>query len=61
MDLTKIENIEFENISLKDYPDFSDAYIVYAEIDGRPLTDSELDEVNNDSCFVYELVIERLF
>lgn len=61
MDLTKIENIEFENINVSDYPDFSDAFISYAEIDGRPLTDDELDQVNEDSYFVYETLIERLF
>ena len=52
MDTKQIENIELSDVYLSDYPDFSDAYISYAEINGKPLTDAELDELNNDSGFV---------
>jgi hypothetical protein len=32
-----------------DYPDFTDAYISYAEYtDGTPLNDDELDQLNDD-------------
>jgi hypothetical protein len=57
----KIESVEVEGIDPSDYPDFSDAYISYAEIDGREATEEELDELNDDSHFVYELVWEQLF
>jgi hypothetical protein len=57
----KIENLEVEDIDTRDYPDFCDAYIGYAEIDGREATEEELDELNEDRDFVYELVWERLF
>lgn len=57
----KIENLEVEGIDPSDYPDFCDAYISYAEIDGKPASDEELDELNEDSSFVYEKVIERVF
>ena len=50
-------NIEVEDIDMKDYPDFCDAYIAYAEdSDGIPLTEQELDVVNEDSSYVYEQV-----
>ncbi len=61
MDLSKIDNIEFEDIYTWDYPDFCDAYISYAENEGCPLTDSEMLQVNNDSEFVYEKLMEYLY
>jgi hypothetical protein len=57
----KIESVEVEGIDPSDYPDFCDAYISYAEIDGREATEEELDELNDDSHFVYELVWKQLF
>jgi len=57
----KLENLEVEGIDTRDYPDFCDAYISYAEIDGRKATEEELQELSDDSHFVYELVWERLF
>ncbi len=43
----KIINIEFEGVDSKDYPDFCDAFIAYAEHeDGTPLTEDELDSVD---------------
>lgn len=61
IDYTKIESVEVEGIDTRDYPDFSDAYISYAEIDGREATEEELQELSDDSQFVYELVWDRLF
>jgi hypothetical protein len=37
-DYKKISGIEVEDIDMADYPDFSDAYISYAEYDGEPMT-----------------------
>lgn len=61
IDYTKIESVEVEGIDTRDYPDFSDAYISYAEINGREATEEELQELSDDSQLVYELVWERLF
>jgi len=61
IDYTTIESVEVEGIDTRDYPDFSDAYISYAEIDGREATEEELQELSDDSHFVHELVWERLF
>jgi hypothetical protein len=58
----KITNIEIDGINFKDYPDFCDAFISYAEYeDGTPLTDEELDELNADGDFVHEQVFNQLF
>jgi len=55
-------NIEFDGIDHSDYPDFADAFICYAEHDdGEPLTDAELDLLNDDGCFVHEALWNHLF
>jgi hypothetical protein len=46
---------------MADYPDFSDAYISYAEYDGEPMTDEQLEELNQDGSFVYDAIQRRLF
>lgn len=55
-----IDNIVFENVDKNDHPDYSDAFISYAERDGVSLSDEELDELNQDSSFVYEKLMEVL-
>lgn len=62
MKLTGEELIEDIELSIGGgYPDFVDSYIVSAMIDGRPATDDELDELNDDSEFVYDLVMGHYF
>jgi len=61
LNLDLVDNIEVDGVNTKDYPDFCDAYISSADYDGCPMTDVELDELNNDSDFVYEQVISKLF
>lgn len=56
------QNIEIDGIDYRDYPDFVDAFISYAEYeDGTELTDSELDVLNENSDFVYEQVINKIY
>jgi len=58
--MDKIINAEFDGIDHGDYPDCCDAFCVYAEFeDGTPLTELELDELNN-SDLKYELLIKTL-
>ena len=61
MELDRISNIELGGIDTNDYPDFCDAFIESAEIDGVELTDAELDELNCNSEFVYQCVLNELF
>ena len=61
MDYKKINNIELDGIDTNDYPDFCDAFIVSADYEGKPMTNEQLDELNEDSDFVYECVQNHLF
>jgi len=61
LDYAKISDVEVEGIDMGDYPDFCDAFISYAEYDGREMTDEELDTLNDDSDFVYEAVQNHLY
>ena len=60
-DLNYLDSIELDGIDTTDYPDFCDAYIVYAEYRGEVMTTEQLDELNDDSDFVYDCVISQLF
>ena len=53
MDYKKITNVVLDGIDLEDYPDFCDAYIVSADYDGEPMTEDQIDKLNEDSDFVY--------
>ena len=58
--LKDIDNVEIDGIDRRDYPDFCDAFIVHGEIDGRDLTDEELDSINEEcSEFVYEYIMDH--
>ncbi len=58
LNLSQIENMEFEGVDFSDYPDFVDAYLVSADIDGRELTEEEIDYLNDEH---YEFVNESVF
>jgi len=58
--MKEIDNIEFDGIDYSDYPDFCDAFICYAERNGEPLNDVELDKLNEDTDFVYNKLMEHL-
>lgn len=60
IDLKKIKNVQMDNVKTWDYPDFSDAMVVYGEIDGKALTDEQLDYINeNCQDFVNEKAHEK--
>ena len=60
MDYKKIDNIEIDGIDTKDYPDFCDAYISSADYDGVPMTEEQLDELNEDGDYVYGHIMDSL-
>lgn len=61
LDYAKISDVEVDGIDTADYPDFCDAFITYAEYDGKEMTDEQLDALNEDGDFVYEAVQNYLF
>ena len=58
INLSQVENMEFEGVDFSDYPDFVDAFLVSAEINGRDLTEEEIDYLNDEH---YEFINERVF
>jgi len=61
LDYSKIDGVELDGINTRDYPDFCDAFIVSATYKGKEMTEKQLEKLNNDSSFVYDCVIARLF
>lgn len=61
LNFEKITDIEWDGIDHGDAPDYCDAFIVSAKIDGADLTEAELDELNEDSQLVYELLMKHLY
>lgn len=59
MDLSKVDNIEFDDVHYWDYPDYSDAYIISADYEGVPMTEEQLEEVNEYKDFISEKLLER--
>jgi hypothetical protein len=61
MDYDKIENIQFDGIDHRDYPDYCDAFIISADYEGREMTEEELDELNDNREFVYNALMDHLY
>lgn len=59
MELTKVDNIIFEDIDPGDAPDYCDAFIASADYNGVPMSESEIDELDSD--FVHEKLMENLY
>jgi len=59
MDYKLIDNIEVDDIDTSDYPDFCDAFISSADYNGKPMTDEQLDKLNEDFDFVHECVLNQ--
>ena len=56
IDTNLIDDVIVSGIDMKDYPDFCDAFIdsaIWIE-SGKQLTESEIDELNQDSEYVYD-------
>ena len=61
MERSLYSNVVFEDIDYNDYPDFSDAHIVSADFDGEPMTEEELEVLNDNGELVYELLEAYLY
>ncbi len=60
IDTSQVEDIMFEDIDHSDAPDYCDAYISDATYFGRPMTEYELELLNEDSDFKYEKLYNYL-
>jgi hypothetical protein len=62
LNLSQIENMEFEGVDFSDYPDFVDAYLISADYDGKEMTEEQIDYINDEHYeFVNESVFDSLF
>jgi hypothetical protein len=61
MDYKLIDNIDMDGIDYSDYPDFCDAFICAADYDGEPMTQDQLDIINEDRDFVYACVESYIY
>ena len=62
IDTSKLSNITVQGIDHKDRPDYSDAFIAYAEDEfGDPLSDEDLDALSNDTDFVHSCLMKQLY
>ena len=60
VDFSKISSVEIDGIDMRDYPDFCDAFMTYAEYDGKEMTDEMIEYINdNHYDFVYEHIIDN--
>jgi hypothetical protein len=56
-----VDNIEVDGIDTRDYPDFADAFICSATVNGRQATDAELDQLQDNGDLVYSEVEKALY
>lgn len=53
-------DLEFD-YNASDYPDYCDTYIIRGLKNNIEMTEEELEELNNDSGLVYDLLMDYLF
>lgn len=58
-----VVDIEVDGIDTRDAPDFCDAYIsdAYWFDTDEPLSEDELEELNEDTTLIYERVLQQLY
>jgi len=56
-----VEDIEVEDIESQDYPDFANAYIFSATINGEEATEEQINELNEDPDFLYGCIVDQVF
>ena len=62
VDTLSITNPVISGIDTNDYPDFSDAYLESGEINGRELTEEQLDFINSNCCdWVQEMAMKQIY
>lgn len=54
----KAENVIIAWLNLDDYPEFTDAWIAGATIDGEQADETQLQELNEDRDFVNQMAVQ---
>ena len=58
--LDQLTDLEIDGVCMADYPDFCDAYIESADYKGVPMTDKQLDEINDNGDFQHECIMNDI-
>lgn len=58
LDVDDIYNVQVGGFDLSDYPDFTDTFIESGYIYSRPLTNDELETINEDSDYISRVAHE---
>lgn len=61
LDYKLITNVQLDGINFSDAPKFCDAYIYSADYDGKPMTEEQLDILNQDGSFIHEQIINKIY
>ena len=61
LDTRKLDNVVMADVQMFDFPDFVDAYVEYAEVNGVELTNAQYDEVNENYEFLQQSAYESLY
>jgi hypothetical protein len=59
IDYDLIDNVVFDNVQEEDFPDYADAFILSADYDGIPMTEEEIESLDDD--WVYAELMRQLF
>ena len=60
IDLSKVSNLVFGGVDHSDAPDYVDVYILSCDYGDAPANDFILDELNQDSQYIYEQFIKQI-
>ena len=55
-----ISDFKFAGVMHWDYPDYVDAFLDSAKVDGREATEAELNEIQEDSDLVYSILMDDI-
>ena len=55
-----ITDFKVAGVSHWDYPDYADAFLDSAKVDGREATQAELDELQQDYDLVYDVLMDAI-
>ncbi len=56
-----VSDVRISGISLQDAPKFVDAFVEAANYEGRPMTEAELEQLNEDGVFIHDCVTAQIY
>ena len=55
-----ISDFKFAGVMHWDYPDYADAFLDSAKVDGREATEAELNELEADGDLIYDILYDGI-